>query len=139
MEEFVPKSRIIKDLGGVEDWSYQYVEPVAGENDKMKDTTTRDSLLQGRNIIIAAYEKATLDWIENNGDQTEVAKKRHEIANELREDYWKLDPYIRARTLYDRIGIINPGGKLDFYPTAAAAVPVANGTSRMETSAADLD
>jgi len=138
MEEFVPKSQIMRDLGGEEDWSYHYIEPVAGENDKMKDTATRDQILEGRNTIVAAYEKATVDWVEHNGDQTEVSKRRHEIANELRDNYWKVDPYIRARTLYDRIGMINPGGKLNFYPKAVPA-PVINGAPHAETSAADLD
>lgn len=136
MEEFVPASQIMQDLGGQEAWSYKYIEPVAGENDKMKDTATRDQLLQGRQKIIAAYEKTTLEWIDNNEDHSDIMKRRHEIANELRNNYWKVDPYIRARTLYDRTGVLGPGGKLDFYPKA---VPATNIPAHTETSAADLD
>jgi len=50
----------------------------------------------------------------------------------LREDYWHLDPYIRARSYYDRVGMINPGGKLQFYTEKTKSV-TANGTKPVET------
>lgn len=138
MEAMVPKSRIITELGGAEDYTYKYIEPVAGENDKMKDTTTRDKLMQQRSVIVDEYEKRTLEWINGEGDVEALKKTRHEIALKLRDDYWNLDPYIRARSYYDRIGLIN-GGNLHFYPqakatsTSAAAAPIVN------TSADDID
>jgi len=143
MEEFVPKDHIIKELGGDEDWAYNYIEPVPGENDKMKDTATRDKLLHGREETIKAYEKETLDWIHSK--QTDVAdlkKKRHDLAATLRDGYWVLDPYVRARSYYDRVGLIGEGGVAHFYPSKATEklAPVHNGTSQLvETSAADLD
>jgi hypothetical protein len=115
ISDYVPKSQIIKELHGDEDWEYKYVEPVAGENDKMKDTETRDRLLAGREKIVDEYEKATVDWIKG-GENVALKTKRNELAIQLRDDYWRLDPYVRARTYYDRIGLINPGGKLQFYP-----------------------
>jgi hypothetical protein len=155
MEAFVPKPQIIHELGGAEDWAYQYVEPVAGENDTMKDTETRDKLLLSREEIVKEYEKATLDWIHGNGDVEALKKSRNEIAGKLKVDYWGLDPYIRARSYYDRVGMINPGGRIQFYPPKEekAAVPetvpagaegipppiaATNGT-KVETSEADLD
>lgn len=143
MEKFVPNSQIIKDLDGAEDWSWDYVEPVPGENDAMKDTATRDKLLQGRELIVNDYEKATVDWIQGTGDAPANKIKRNEIANKLRDDYWKLDPYVRARSVYDRVGMLGPGGKPQFYPskmeTVAAAAPGANRASKVETSADDID
>jgi hypothetical protein len=38
------------------------------------------------------------------------------LIEKLREQYWVLDPYIRARSLYDRLNIIQGGGKIEFYP-----------------------
>lgn len=34
-------------------------------------------------------------------------------------NYWKLDPFIRAKSLLDRIGVIQDGGKIVFYPNEA--------------------
>jgi len=140
MEEFVPRSQIISELGGDEDWSYQYVEPVPGENDLMKDTTTRDKYLVEREGLVKDYEKATLEWIHGT-EKTQI--RRNELANKLKEDYWRLDPYLRARSLYDRVGLINPGGKLQFYPANTEKEKplqhLPNGTTRVETSADDID
>ncbi|PVH76009.1 CRAL/TRIO domain-containing protein [Cadophora sp. DSE1049] len=140
MEQFVPKSQIIKELGGDEDWEYHYPEPTPGENDLMKDTATRDKLLQEREVLVNDYEKATLDWINGTGDMEAVKTKRHELANGLKDDYWRLDPYVRARSIYDRVGLIQKGGKLQFYPSKEApATAPTNGTKPVETSSDDLD
>jgi hypothetical protein len=143
MEEFVSKDHIIKELGGEESWAYKYIEPVPGENDRMKDTATRDKLLHEREDTIKIYEKETLDWIHSNGTGVdEIKKKRHDLATTLRNGYWVLDPYVRARSYYDRSGLINEGGVTHFYPPKASATPapVQNGASKsVETSAADLD
>ncbi|KAH9213019.1 CRAL-TRIO domain-containing protein [Leptodontidium sp. 2 PMI_412] len=140
MEQFVPKSQIIKELGGDENWEYHYAEPTPGENDLMKDTATRDKLLKEREILVNDYEKATLDWINGTGDMAAVKTKRNELANGLRDDYWRLDPYVRARSIYDRVGLIQQGGKLQFYPSKEepAAAPT-NGTKPVETSSDDID
>jgi hypothetical protein len=140
MEQFVPKSQIIKELGGDENWEYHYAEPTPGENDLMKDTATRDKLLKEREILVNDYEKATLDWINGTGDIAAVKTKRNELANGLRDDYWRLDPYVRARSIYDRVGLIQQGGKLQFYPSKEepAAAPT-NGTKPVETSSDDID
>ncbi|KAM7207962.1 putative phosphatidylinositol transfer protein csr1 protein [Naviculisporaceae sp. PSN 640] len=130
LEAFIDRSKIPKDLEGDEDWSYKYIESVPGENDKMKDTATRDRLVAGREQLYKEYEDATLDWI-HHPDSAEIKNKRNEIAKRLKEDYWVLDPYIRARSLYDRIGILQPGGKVDFYPPPSSAPAVAAVTSAM--------
>ncbi|KUJ14728.1 CRAL/TRIO domain-containing protein [Mollisia scopiformis] len=140
MEEFVPRSQIIKDLGGDEDWTYKYIEPVPGENDTMKDTATRDKLLAEREGFVDEYEKSTLDWIHGNGDVSAVKLRRNELANTLKEDYWRLDPYIRAKSFYDRTGMINPGGKIQFYPSKETVTPTTNGVAKpVETHADDVD
>jgi len=147
MEEFVPGSQIIKELNGSEDWAYNYVEPVPGENDKMKDTETKEKLLAERNIIVKNYENATLEWI-HGGEKSveELRTRRNELASKLRDDYWKIDPYIRARSFYDRTGLINPGGKIQFYPgKTITPVPegpnttAPNGVKQVETFMEDID
>ncbi|CAK7197788.1 phosphatidylinositol transfer protein csr1 [Sporothrix eucalyptigena] len=118
MEQFISNDQIIKDLDGDEDWEYTYIEPKAGENDKMKDITTRDKLLADRDLLYRAFEEATAKWVTNtdDGQAQALREKREEVAKQLREQYWKLDPYIRARSLYDRTGMLRTDGTVDFYP-----------------------
>ncbi|KAK0673581.1 hypothetical protein QBC41DRAFT_214486 [Cercophora samala] len=135
MQEYIPLKHIPKDLDGQEDWSYQYVEPIPGENDKMKDVATRDELLRQREGLYKQYEEATMEWIKTA--DAGVKKKREEIAERMREDYWKVDPYIRARSYYDRTGVLLPGGEVDWYPGEKKE----NGEGKREvvTSPDDLD
>lgn len=139
MEEFIPPNQILKELDGEEDWDYKYAEPVPGENDKMKDTETRDRLLANRAQLFRDYEEATMEWIQTPaGEQgQEIKARRDAIAADLREDYWIVDPYIRARSLYDRTGVLQPGGKLDYYPKPAEVAVKANGTSTTTTAAVE--
>ncbi|RKK25623.1 CRAL-TRIO domain-containing protein C3H8.02 [Fusarium oxysporum f. sp. cepae] len=135
LEEFIAPDQLIKELEGDENWEYKYIEPIAGENDKMKDTQTRDRLLTDREELVKKFEHTTREWIRHpDGEQGKQLKaEREKIAKLLREDYWNLDPYIRARTLYDRQGAIQSDGKTDWYslkPLAAAGA---------STSADDLD
>lgn len=145
LEKFVAREHIPKDLGGNEDWVYKYPEPVPGENDAMKDDATRNTIEGERKLIVDRYEEAVLEWITAGPQPDSIEtrrKQRDQVAEELRQNYWKLDPYVRARTLYDRMGIINPGGQLAFYPKAAAAAPVAAAPAApgtVSTSADDLD
>ncbi|ESA41826.1 hypothetical protein GE21DRAFT_9778 [Neurospora crassa] len=113
MSEFISPEKLPKDLDGQEDWEYKYVEPVPGENDRMKDEETISKLQAARAELVKEYEEATLQWIQASGNSEELKKKRDAIAEKLRVDYWNLDPYVRARSFYDRIGVLLPGGKLD--------------------------
>lgn len=142
LSEFVPKSQIIKELGGDESWEYKYIEPSADENASMSDTAAKDRLQQERHAEVAEYESRTFDWIHGKGTRAQ----RDRIAQQLRENYWKLDPIIRARSLYDRTGMIGLGGKLNYYPSQTLKkenMPpssAANGiVPRKEATADDVD
>ncbi|KAF2459674.1 CRAL-TRIO domain-containing protein [Lineolata rhizophorae] len=128
LSEFIPRSHIIAELGGDEDWAYEYTEPGPDENAPMRDGgARRDELLAERADIVARYEAALLAWIKRG--QTPAADEkapvapadeaarglRDALASELRENYWRLDPYVRARSLYDRTGMIGQRGELRFY------------------------
>ena len=132
LSQWVPKNRIPKDIGGDEPWTYQYVEPTEGEDAKMADTESRNKIEGERRILVEDYEKETIGWArgEHNGES------RGRIAESLRSNYWTLDPYVRARSLYDRTGLLGPGGALNFYPGKAAPSSAAQRTS---TSADDVD
>ena len=119
LEQFIPKSQIVKELGGGEDWEYTYIEPVAGENDAMQDEENRMKLEQEGRSHVLQFQKKTYEWIpksSNSIEAAEVARERDELAKKLYENYWALDPFIRARSLYDRQGMIGRSGEIDFYP-----------------------
>jgi hypothetical protein len=139
LKQYIPVERVPRDLDGDEDWQYRYAEPVPGENDSMKDEEARDRLLAERQKLYRDYESATVEWIRSPGreDGSTIKARRNDLANRLREQYWILDPYIRARSYYDRVGVLQPGGKLDYYPTVTPgrALPVAGEAEKRNGSA----
>ncbi|KAK5094005.1 phosphatidylinositol transfer protein csr1 [Lithohypha guttulata] len=139
LSEFIPKSNIIKELGGQENFEYKYVEPLPGENDAQKEEGPRKELREARRQEVAEYEQKTFEWI--HGQDTKA--QRDQSAQRLRNNYWKLDPHVRARSIYDRTGMIGRDGKLNFYPSHTAKldnVPTASGVPRgKEASADDVD
>lgn len=144
LEEFIARDKIPDEMDGTSGWSYKYIEPIPGENDKMKDTDTRDKLIQERKALYEEFESKTIEWIHEDDvtKRTALKSERSAIAHKLREQYWRLDPYIRSRTLYDRIGVIKPDGNLEYYPPWEA-VAASNGAPTaavaVETSSDDLD
>jgi len=140
LSNYIPKSQIPTELGGEEKWEYKFPEPVPGENDKMAEEKPKQELQSERQQIVDNYETSVLEWVHagEGAPADEKRKERDSIAEQLRQNYWKLDPYVRARSLYDRMGVLQSEGKLDFYgqtpQPAAAAAPKAT-----ETSADDLD
>lgn len=121
LEAFIPKSQIIKELEGDENWEYKYVEVKEGENKLMEDTETRDKLLAERQTLAKEIQDITIEWIRaSSKKETEAAsaakEKRDGLIEKLRKQYWVLDPYIRARSLYDRLNIVKGDGKIEFYP-----------------------
>ncbi|KAM0448619.1 hypothetical protein ACHAPV_010020 [Trichoderma viride] len=133
LQEFIEPAHVLKELGGDEDWEYKYVEPIAGENDAMKDTETRGKLVGVREKLMKEYEEATLQWIDKS-DSKEIIDKRGQLATQLRENYWQLDPYVRARSLYDRQGILQGAATARWYDPSAS-----DGKGNQETSADDVD
>lgn len=119
LEKYIERSHIIKELGGDDQWTYEYVEPRPDENERMEDSTTRDRLLDERAAIVKDFERLTQEWIQ---EPRGIEQKRTELAGRLRSGYWQLDPYIRARSLYDRTKVIQEGGRIQHYDAPRAGV-----------------
>ncbi|KAF2751853.1 CRAL/TRIO domain-containing protein [Sporormia fimetaria CBS 119925] len=137
LEQFVDRQQIPVELGGDEKWEYKYVEPAEGENEKMKDEAKKEELTSRRAGIVERYESEVLAWIqagEAGEGLEETRRKRDAIAGDLRSNYWDLDPYIRARSWYERVGTLKEGGQVDFYPKEEKPTPV-----QQETTHEDLD
>ena len=121
LAEFVERSHIIKELGGDDPWTYQYVEPIAGEDKLLLDGVTRQRLLDERATVVKDYETTTLQWIHDPISADALQQKRSELSKRLRTGYWVLDPYLRARTLYDRTGVLREGGQIQYYESCDSA------------------
>ncbi|KFY65480.1 hypothetical protein V496_02537 [Pseudogymnoascus sp. VKM F-4515 (FW-2607)] len=111
LEKFISRERIVKELGGNDEWTYKYSEPSLDENDIMNDTATRDVLLTERQKLADDLLLATSAWIAATTakDDAEIAiYKEQRAANikRLHSNYWQLDPYLRARTVLDRTGAL---------------------------------
>ena len=96
----------------------------------MQDVEKRTKIQEERNDLARQFDTHTLAWVAAaaaaaSGDETEdktvreQADKRLELAQQLRANYWKLDPYIRARTYFHRAGVVGPGGEVDFRAAGA--------------------
>ncbi|KAJ5781854.1 uncharacterized protein N7518_010337 [Penicillium psychrosexuale] len=121
LEQYIHPSQILKELEGDEDWEYKYVEVPENENPKMADEETRDTLVAERQKLAKEIQDVTVEWISTSfkkkTDAASAAKeKRNSLIEQLRAQYWVLDPYVRARSLYDRLNIVQGGGKINFYP-----------------------
>ncbi|KAF3942179.1 Patellin-5 [Dactylella cylindrospora] len=155
LAKFINKSQIPKFLEGDEDWEYEYVEPVPGENPfldstKPEDLEEKQLLTEERWRIIEEYEQNTRDWIKEESKgatvNTPVKDERSGLRERLKINYWGLDKYLRAQTYYDRIGMIGKNGEVDFYPAKKGEKEEekkvnGNGTAEVpaHTSDEDLD
>ena len=129
LEQYIPRRRIVKEMGGDEDWTYEYVEPLAGENKLVEEdegTGPRERLRSERNEEILQFQTRTFDWIASG--HASVKRDRDLLAARLKENYWQLDPYVRARTLYDRTGVIGTGGRIEYYSSTPSS-PAVNGAA----------
>ncbi|KAI9680765.1 MAG: hypothetical protein M1817_004205 [Caeruleum heppii] len=142
LQSFIPRSHIMKELGGEEDWSYKYIEPSPGENAKMADDATKERLLSQRRELYEQFEARTMTWITASVDDSasnRLKDERENLARSLRENYWILDPHLRARSLYDRCGVIQAGGHLNFYRHESVKQGPPPAPAAVETSTTDLD
>lgn len=108
----------MKEYGGDHDWKYQYEEPSDTENIHMQDTITRDRILAERRILAKRFEDLTNEWIMNaqgSEREKETKARRDQAARDLAANYWQLDPYVRARSLYDRQGCFRGADGVDWH------------------------
>ncbi|KAJ5623372.1 hypothetical protein N7490_011977 [Penicillium lividum] len=115
LENLVPAEHIIKELGGPEDWECKYIEPRPDENERLRDTATRDFVLEERELLGDDLFRMNAELITSSKDDSLIGR-RDKVIKQLSDNYWRLDPYIRARSLLDRFRVIQEGGKIDFYP-----------------------
>ncbi|KAF9919057.1 hypothetical protein BX616_002405 [Lobosporangium transversale] len=85
---------------GLDKFKYEYLAPVPGENDLMKDETTKAALQKEWDSLTQKYDSKTKEWIQSEKDTP--SHEREDVAAELRAQYFKMEPYIRARNHFHR-------------------------------------
>src|SRR2546423_6202890 len=75
LEQYIPRSQILKELGGDEDWEYKYVEPTPGENARFRDEGARKRLEEERTSNVLEYEKKTFEWLAGGAGSASIKKE----------------------------------------------------------------
>ncbi|EPS37104.1 hypothetical protein H072_9324 [Dactylellina haptotyla CBS 200.50] len=112
--EYLDKDNIPKSLGGSKDWLYEYKEPLSGENRSIDNPTDEEReqkkiLESDRWSTIKEYEAVTMKWGEESSTtptQGGDPDSRNILKKELIARNRALDRFVRARTYYDRIGMV---------------------------------
>ncbi|KAG0348488.1 hypothetical protein BG005_011507 [Podila minutissima] len=108
LHKVIPRERLpITHYDGLDDWTYKYVPGTADENAPQKDLVKKEELLTERHGLENKFDAATRAWIKNIDGKN--SSDRDDIAKELREQYTRLTPYVRAANLYQRWGVAKEG------------------------------
>ncbi|EPS40935.1 hypothetical protein H072_5210 [Dactylellina haptotyla CBS 200.50] len=114
LEKYIDISYIPVQLGGHGAWRYDYTEPVNGENSAIISPSL-DNIREKMRLdaakwdLIRRYEKNTLQWAaETKGVEWKALRDERKYLREcLKLNYRDLDSFVRARTYYDRCGILS--------------------------------
>jgi hypothetical protein len=102
LSRYIAEDKLLKEYGGKVTTKYEYAEPVAGENDRLRMDEKRAELQSQWWELIERFEELTREWVA--GGEAGKAEEREALVRELQACYWRLDPYVRARTHYHRTG-----------------------------------
>lgn len=110
LEEYMARENIPKFLGGDDDFEFRYPEPEPDENIGQTRRAACVELLAERMRTTAEFERITQELIlatrEGAYNTPDIKLRRAKCVDKLRIQFWRLDPLVRARSFYDRWGII---------------------------------
>ncbi|OLL22146.1 CRAL-TRIO domain-containing protein [Neolecta irregularis DAH-3] len=106
IEKYISPNQLLKEVGGNDPYEYTFIEPLQNENKWMKYYPARDKILAERAEIVSRLEGYTRSWYSTDEkvNQQEIRAQRTDQIHKLCENYRRLDPYVRARSIYDRNG-----------------------------------
>lgn len=96
-----------KYLGGFSRHEYKWISPVMEDDAPLQDQAKRKELQKTRLELLKEFEQTTVQWIKAvvPAATAEFGEKRDHLLEQIRENYWQLDPYVRSRSVFDRNGI----------------------------------
>ncbi|KAH3679370.1 hypothetical protein WICMUC_001051 [Wickerhamomyces mucosus] len=111
LENFIPLNYIPKSLGGNDEFEPNFIQGSSNDDLLLKDESTKLKIQNERQLIIEEFIVATISWIESeNEEQSDKFKiQKVKLGEKLALNYIELDPYIRSRNYYDRIGALKLG------------------------------
>lgn len=116
--KYIPMEWVEKNLGGTNENSYEFIEPVPGENDLMNDTAAIAQYKAEHDKLVKEFLDSTVAWVNSDAktlNGQEQASKNN-IAKELRKNFLASDPYVRSRGIFDRNGCIGDFRKMHSDP-----------------------
>jgi hypothetical protein len=123
LAEYIPRETIPTYMGGQDAWEWKWIpptqpQPLSAEQKSQveADKAERQKLLDEYIIVTSGYWKAELAG--ESSVVKDAQEKRHALALKLRDNYWKLDKYVRGRVWLDRVGILKEDGGVDLTPKA---------------------
>ncbi|KAF9912137.1 hypothetical protein EC991_000547 [Linnemannia zychae] len=109
LHRVIPRERLpIVPYDGLDDWKYEYIPIQEGENDCRNDIVKRDALVNERHELERQFEEVSKQWSQRMDGSHST--ERDQIAAQLKEQYARLWPYVRAANMYQRWGAALPTG-----------------------------
>jgi len=131
LHKVIPREVLpIHPYDGLDDWKYEYTPMEPGENHQMMDFDKREDLLMERESLETKFDIVTRSWIKNTKQVGQTSVDRDVIAMELREQHFRLSPYVRAKNMYQRQGVATDGHVQWCYNLKSPTVPTTQTTSR---------
>lgn len=118
--DYIPPEKLRTGMGGTMEWDWDYIEPDPKENDDQKDTEKVKAMWDQFMGLAQEYEDLTQDWIDagdHDDDDPDLTHQREVCAKKLRLCALQMTPFIRARNVYQRAGILTDDGSVHWeYP-----------------------
>lgn len=117
--KFINSDSLAKELGGTRSWEYEWEPPYQGENDRLEEHDVRDKLIDEQVKMFEEADKINLSLItsKDSSERDKYREERNKVIKRIRDQYYRIDPYIRSRTIIDRDGSLaefkdefKPGG-----------------------------
>lgn len=107
LEKHIDNKWIPKEIEGGDDFEPKWIEPNAEDDKLMEDTEKRDKIKAERANLVEQFIEATVQWIESTPEENAKWKaEKRALGIKLAENYVKLDPYIRSKNNFDRMGCV---------------------------------
>ncbi|PWN52006.1 hypothetical protein IE53DRAFT_385620 [Violaceomyces palustris] len=120
LSDYAGTERLRKGMGGTLDWEWDYIEPQPGENALLKDTETRKIIEAELKELTDEFERLTRRWVregDSDSDTPDLTYRREVVCNQIRLKTYQLAPYVRAKNVYQRAGILKDSGVVHWeYP-----------------------
>ncbi|CUM66787.1 uncharacterized protein PRCAT00004469001 [Priceomyces carsonii] len=106
LESFIDRQFIPKELGGDDTFVMKYKNPTTEDSFEKPRGEEYRKLLKQRTFLILSYFQATINWLESKTIQEsdQLLEIRIKLGIKLASNYVKIDPFIRKRGIFERIG-----------------------------------